>query len=203
MVLGGLLGLAMLIPACAYVDYTRHYLGDLVSHVEIARVEGDGGGRLSMDVTSMACGGDPYVHSSLWMSDLTLADIESGSVDQGMILHVELLFPPLAGSTPIDVAATNLSIRCIVISGGEMGVYEGGGFGYPIGTHEDGAMSLRIEPSGMVLGDRTAGFVDLLSPAEITAVYSGGCDTALAEVYADSVSQLVTNAMGRTLYVKR
>ena len=198
-----LFALGLLIAGCAYVDYSRHYLGDFVPHVEISRVEGDAGGSLSMNVTSMACGGDPYVHSSLWLSDLTLEEIESGDVDQGMILHIELLFPPLPGSTPIDASATNLSIRCIVISGGELGIYEGGGFGYPIGTHEDGAMSLRIEPSGMVLGSHTDGFVDLLSPAELTAVYSGACDTAIAEVYADSVNQLVTNAMGRTLYVKR
>ncbi len=156
-----------------------------------------------MSVTTQACGADPYVHTSLWMSDLTLAEIEKGDVTKGMILHVELLFPPLAGSTPIDIAATNLSIRCIVISGDEIGIYEGGGFGYPIGTHIDGAMSLRIEPSGMVLGDRTDGFVDLLSPAKITAIYSGDCDTAISERFADSVDQFVTNAIGRTLYVRR
>ena len=194
---------SLLTSGCAYVDYSRHYLSDFIPSVEIARAAGGAGGRVTMSVATQACGADPYVHTSLWMSDLTLAEIEKGDVTKGMILHVELLFPPLAGSTPIDIAATNLSIRCIVISGDEIGIYEGGGFGYPIGTHIDGAMSLRIEPSGMVLGDRTDGFVDLLSPAKITAVYSGDCDTAISERFADSVDQLVTNAIGRTLYVQR
>ena len=176
-------------------------MGDFEPSVSLSRVGGEGG-HLSMDIKTAVCTSDPFVHTSLWMTDLTYEQIESGSMLDGQILHVEMLFPPQAGETPIDPYATNLSIRFVVLSGGELGVYEGGGFGYPIGGHESGDMSLRIEPSGMVLAESTEGFVDLLSPGILSAVFTGTCNDLAGHRLADGVDQLVTNAIGRTMYVR-
>ena len=185
---------------CAYLDHARHMVGDFAASAQIHRV---GGETLSlrMDIRTLVCASDPYVDTSLWMTDLDAEALESGDLTSGQILHIELLFPPQPGETPIDPDATNLSIRYIVISNGEVGLYEGGGFGYPLGSVEDGSMSLRIEPSGMVLTESTEGFVDLLSPASISAVFSGNCDDVLGGRMADSVDQFMTNTFGRTLYV--
>ncbi|MDP6986737.1 MAG: hypothetical protein QGG74_01710 [Phycisphaerales bacterium] len=196
-VLAGLICLS----SCAYIDHARHWVGDFVPSVQIARVGGDAG-RMSMDITTAVCTSDPYVHTSLWMTDLSYEQIETGMIETGQVLHIEMLFPPRAGETPIDPAATNLSLRYIVISNGELGVYEGGGFGYPIGGHEDGQMSLRVEPSGLVLAESTEGFIDLLSPAKLSAVFTGTCDDMAGHRLADGIDQLVTNAIGRTIYVR-
>ncbi len=197
----GLLGALVLASSCAYLDHARHWIGDFEPSVSLSRVGGEGG-HLSMDIKTSVCTSDPFVHTSLWMTDLTYEQIESGSMLDGQILHVEMLFPPEAGETPIDPYATNLSIRFVVLSGGELGVYEGGGFGYPIGGHETGDMSLRIEPSGMVLAESTEGFVDLLSPGILSAVFTGTCNDLAGHRLADGVDQLVTNAIGRTMYVR-
>jgi hypothetical protein len=186
--------------SCAYIDHARHWMGDFVPSVEVARV-GGGGGRMTMQITTAVCTSDPFVHTSLWMTDLSYEQIEAGDIQNGLVLHIEMLFPPRAGETPIDPAATNLSIRFIVISNGELGVYEGGGFGYPIGSHEDGDMSLRVEPSGLALAESTDGFVDLLSPATLSAVFTGNCDDMAGHRLADGIDQIVTNALGRTIYV--
>jgi len=188
--------------SCAYVDHARHWMGDFVPSVNVARV-GGGGGHMSMDITTAVCTSDPFVHTSLWMTDLSYKQIENGDIQNGQILHIEMLFPPRAGETPIDPAATNLSLRYIVISNNEVGVYEGGGFGYPIGGHEDGEMSLRVEPSGLALAEKTDGFVDLLSPATLSAVFSGTCDDMAGHRLADGIDQFVTNALGRTIYVRK
>lgn len=196
----GLLGVLVLTTSCAYLDHARHWLGDFEPSVSVSRV-GGAGGHLTMNIKTSVCTSDPFVHTSLWMTDLTYEQIESGSMTDGQILHVEMLFPPRPGETPIDVYATNLSIRYVVLSNGELGVYEGGGFGYPIGGHESGTMSLRVEPSGLVLAESTEGFVDLLSPAILSAVFTGTCNDMAGHRLADGVDQLVTNAIGRTMYV--
>ncbi|MDP6479706.1 MAG: hypothetical protein QGI75_06650 [Phycisphaerales bacterium] len=188
--------------SCAYIDHARHWMGDFVPSVNVAKVGGNGG-RMSMDITTAVCTSDPFVHTSLWMTDLSYKQVENGDIQNGQILHIEMLFPPRAGETPIDPAATNLSLRYIVISNDEVGVYEGGGFGYPIGGHEDGEMSLRVEPSGLVLAESTDGFVDLLSPATLSAVFTGTCDDMAGHRLADGIDQFVTNALGRTIYVQK
>ena len=189
------------VASCAYIDHARHWVGDFVPSVDVARVGGNDA-RLTMQISTAVCTSDPFVHTSLWMTDLTFSQIEAGDIDNGLVLHIEMLFPPRAGETPIDDAATNLSIRFIVISNGELGVYEGGGFGYPIGGHEDGEMSLRVEPSGLVLAESTEGFIDLLSPATLSAVFTGTCDDMAGHRLADGIDQLVTNVLGRTIYVR-
>jgi len=191
---------AIVLTGCAYVDHARHWLGDFEATAAATRVGGEGG-RLQMNVATAICTADPFVHTSLWLSDRSTAELETGDFTDGQILHIEMLFPPRAGETPIDASATNLSLRYIVVSGGEVGLYEGGGFGYPVGGHEDGAMSLRIEPSGITLSESTEGFVDLLSPAELTAVFTGDCDDVAGQRLADAVDQFMTNAFDRTMYV--
>ncbi|MCP4758196.1 MAG: hypothetical protein GY894_09050 [Planctomycetes bacterium] len=192
---------AAMLSSCAYLDYARHWAGDFVASCDVRRIGGNAG-HLSMPVATKLCTSDPFVHTSLWMSDLKFSELASGEIDSGQILHVEMLFPPMPGETPIDSDATNLSIRYILISNGEVGIYEGGGFGYPIGGHESGNMSLRVEPSGLVLTEATEGFVDLLSPARLTAVFTGICNDSQGHRFADGVDQFVTNAFGRTMYVR-
>jgi hypothetical protein len=63
-------------------------------------------------------------------------------------------------------------------------------------------MSLRVEPSGLVLAESTEGFIDLLSPAKLSAVFTGTCDDMAGHRLADGIDQLVTNAIGRTIYVR-
>ncbi|MFM9170094.1 MAG: hypothetical protein ACKOTD_08240, partial [Phycisphaerales bacterium] len=102
-------------------------------------------------------------------SDIPYEDLARGTARNGRFLHVEVLWRPRPGKTPIEPSSTNLSIRFVVVSNGEVGVYVGGGFGFiRAGRAGDGKIEVDITGSSISLVDKTPGFVDLLSPAEMT-----------------------------------
>ena len=134
--------------------------------VRVSRVGPEGTTVQWRSSTSVAMA-DPLVDASFWMTDMDLDELAAGTVQNGQLLHVELLFSPRPGYTPLDPTSTNLSIRYIVVSRGEVGVYEGGGFGYPIGSIDDPSMRVGIERASLTLGPHTSGFLDLLTPATL------------------------------------
>jgi hypothetical protein len=99
----------------------------------------------------------------------------NGTATDGEVLHIEVLWHPSAGETPLSADATNLSIRYVIISGSEVGVYEGGGFGWPSGSADSG-YSVVIDGATLNLARSTDGFVDLLSPAQINGTVAGRVD---------------------------
>jgi hypothetical protein len=145
---------------------------------------------------------DDIAGTSIVLSDQPIDRILKGDVTNGQMLHFELLWRPKPGSTPMDSAATNVSIRHIVISGGHVGIYAGAGFAFPSDNpakHNEVTFTLR--DASMQLQECTAGFVDLLSPAQLTGTFTARRDDKLARQLYFGVSQLVTNALGRTRYV--
>ena len=200
----GLVGLALLFAVlsggCAYYDVARHWMGGISTGADLNRVSPQAT-YIPMTFAHAVCGEDPYVDTSLWMTDIEADQLQSGNVPEGQILHVELLFEPRAGWTPIDSTATNLAIRYILIADGEVGIYEGGGFGYPIGTGRSSSMTLRIAQATLQLSRSTVGFVDLLSPAELNGTFSGPCSTAEVERIRNVVNQYMTNTFGQVIYV--
>lgn len=200
--LAGLLILgATVTGGCAYYDIARHWVGGISTGADVNRVSPNET-YIPMSFAHAVCGEDPYVDTSLWMTDIAANELQSGDVPEGQILHVELLFEPRAGWTPIDSTATNLAIRYILIADGEVGIYEGGGFGYPIGTGRSSSMTLRIDEATMQLSRSTVGFVDLLSPAELNGTFSGPCNTTEVERIRNVVNQYMTNTFGQVMYVQ-
>ena len=55
--------------------------------------------------------------------------------------------------------------------------------------------------ASLALQESTPGFVDLLSPSKLTGTFSAQRDDKRARQLYFAVSQLVTNALGRTRYV--
>ncbi|MCH2153628.1 MAG: hypothetical protein MK089_09845 [Phycisphaerales bacterium] len=191
---------AAMIGGCNYLDVTRHWVGGFATGADVMQVA-EQPRYLPMTFATAVCGEDPYVDTSVWMTDLSNDQLESGNLPDGQIMHVELLFTPRPGWTPIDATATNLAIRYILITNGEVGIYEGGGFGFPIGSGSSSSMTLRIEGASMQLSRSTVGFVDLLSPAELSGTFSGPCNTAEVERVRNIINQHMTNTFGQVMYV--
>ena len=191
---------AALVGGCTYVDVTRHWVGGFATGADVVQVA-EKPRYMPMSFATAVCGEDPYVDTSVWMTDLTNEQLESGELPDGQIMHVELLFTPRPGWTPIDSTATNLAIRYILITDGQVGIYEGGGFGYPIGSGRSSSMTLRIEGASMQLSRSTVGFVDLLTPAELSGTFSGPCNTAEVERVRNIINQHMTNTFGQVMYV--
>lgn len=129
--------------------------------------------------------------------------LADGSARNGTFLHVEVLWRPKAGATAIVPESTNLSIRYVVVSEGEVGVYGGGGFAWITGgTEEDDSIELNVTGSTISLLDRTPGFVDLLSPAELLGELGATKSPERARATCRAASQFVTNRLGHIRYVR-
>jgi hypothetical protein len=143
----------------------------------------------------------PESETSFLLSDVPLSRLAESRPAEAQVLHIELLWLPKAGATPMDSSATNVSIRHIIISRDEIGVYGGAGFAMPGGSPGDDRLSLSIEDASLALLDATPGFVDLLSPGRLTGSVKAVRDPARARQLHLLVSQYVTNALGRTRFI--
>jgi len=119
-------------------------------------------------------------------------------------LHIEVLWRPRAGRTPVEPSSTNLSIRFVVVSNGEVGVYIGGGFAWiDGGKPADEAIGLEITGASVSLVDKTPGFVDLLSPAILVGELGALQNAENARATRRAASQFVTNRLGHIRWVSR
>ncbi|MGA1393046.1 MAG: hypothetical protein ACO38W_07810 [Phycisphaerales bacterium] len=139
--------------------------------------------------------------TSMLFSDVSLQELLEGPPQTGSVLHAQILWGPKPGYTPVDPTATNVTLRWIVFSGGEVGVYGGAGFCWPRGTLGKGDYSISIEASTLSLIASTAGFVDLASPASITGTFSATFEPERAIRLRQAVSQHDTDAIGRPYWV--
>lgn len=140
--------------------------------------------------------------TSFMLADAPLKDILAGEVANGQMLHVQLLWLPKAGSTPMEASATNASLRYVVIANGEVGIYSGAGFAMPEQSLESSKVTLTLRDASLQLQESTAGFADLLSPAQMTGSFTAIRDEQKTRQLNRAASQLVTNALGKTRLVK-
>lgn len=138
---------------------------------------------------------------SLVLSTVPLDALREGDFDEAQVVDIRYMWEPIAGRTPVNRNATNLTIRHIVLVGDEVGVYGGGGFGWPRGTPGRTGFGVRITGSSVSLVDSTDGFQDLLSPATLLGTVGAPLDAKTAVGMRDAVSQLVTDRLGRPRWV--
>jgi hypothetical protein len=141
---------------------------------------------------------DPQGLTSIFLSDAPLETLLDGTASQAQVVHVELLWVPKPGATPLDDSATNASIRHVVLAGGQLGVYSGGGFAMPQNTIGGATLSLVVEDAVLRLDESTAGFNDLLSPARMTGKLTAKRDEQKVRQLQFAISQIVTNALGKS-----
>lgn len=166
------------------------------------RVEGQGASPVALDgVLPYGAYAAAEADHTLYVSDLPLDELLGGGVRNGQFLHAQLLWLPLPGRTPVDESAMNLTLRYVVVSEGEVGVYGGGGFAWPFGTPGEGDLTLSIEGSSLSLLAKSAGFTDLLSPARLTGTVTAKFDADETRRFRRGVSQVVTDALGASRWV--
>jgi hypothetical protein len=147
--------------------------------------------------------GDPSApETSYILASVPLEQMTRGEVTDGLIIHLDLLWQPAAGKTPMDMSATNVSIRYIVFAAGEVGVYGGAGFALPASPPGGRPSTLTLWDASMELLDSTDGFVDLLSPARLTGRFTAHHDAERARQIRREATNLVSQALGRHLIVK-
>ena len=138
---------------------------------------------------------------SLILSTIPLETLASGDFEEAQVVHVQMLWKPRPGRTPVNSESTNLSIRYVVLVDGQVGVYGGGGFGWPRGTPGKTGFGLNISGSNLALLESTDGFRDLLTPARLSGQIGAPLDETVAIRMRDAVSQIVTDRLGSPHWV--
>jgi hypothetical protein len=135
--------------------------------------------------------------TTIILSDVSVDALLLGEVERGQILYMQMLWLPKAGQTPMDASATNLSLRHIVVSGGELGIYGGAGYAQPDGAPGGRTFGLTIRDSTLRLLEATDGFVDPLTPSRVTGDVDAVRDERSARRYRIALSQFITDRMGK------
>lgn len=142
------------------------------------------------------------VETSFYLSDAPIEALLDGEIAQAQIVRIDLLWRPMPGRTPMAATATNVSIRYIIVSNGEVGIYGGSGFAQPLGQPGDETLSINLREASLQLLDGTDGFVDLLAPAQISGTFSASHDRRETRRMYYALSQIVTDAFGESRFVQ-
>jgi len=140
--------------------------------------------------------------ADVYLTDLTddelsafFTESRDWSQISGTIAQVHLFLNPKPGRTPIEPTAASASVRWIVITGGEIGVYDGAGFMLPGGKVTKGSISGSIRNAPMRLTRKTPGFSDPLVTPEIDIKFATKLDEQSATELASRVEALAGAAL--------
>lgn len=109
----------------------------------------------------------------------------------GTLVHLHLFLPPAAGRAPMGENASNLSIRYVVIAGGEIGTYAGGGFFYVDGKLDGRRAGGNFSGASMRLVRASPNFRDILGASRLGGSFSARKDPENAEILRTRLSQLL------------
>lgn len=158
--------------------------------------------KMPLELSYGAFAKQPAQHS-FFLSSVPLEDLMDKKLSDAIVLHAQLLWQPKPGATPVDPTATNVTLRLLLVTEGEMGLYGGAGFAWPSGDLDEGPASLEIVGSSLTLLDSTEGFRDLLSPVLLLGYAQAPLDSVEALRFRQAASQLATDKLGMTRWVTR
>ena len=147
---------------------------------------------------------------SFWFSSVPLdalgaagGQTTAGGVSiDAVFLHAQMVWEPEPGLTPLASTATNTVTRIVVVSGGEMGLYGGACFARPLDSIGDDEVALSLRGGTLTLLAKTDGFKDLLSPVGLEGTLTARRSADETAAWRRAASQLVTNALGRSMWVR-
>ncbi len=142
------------------------------------------------------------VESSFILSDVPLEKLLKSKVSNGHILHVQMLWIPKPGSTPMDSSATNVSLRYIIMSNGELGLYTGAGFAIPQDKMGSDLVEIDLRSASLTLTDSTPGFVDLLTPAKLTGDFTATLNDQRTQQMRSALRRIINSALPRNRNAK-
>ncbi len=140
--------------------------------------------------------------ASFYLWDGDVEALLNGQPTNGQFVHVEILWEPRPGRTPIDDSTLNASVRQVIFVNGEFGVYGGAGLarlGDGVGSTQ---VSVSIPTASLTLLESSENFNDQLSPAHLTGGFTATLDERMSQRLMLAASQAVTNAAGRPFYVR-
>ncbi len=111
---------------------------------------------------------------------LSIILLEGTEQKPTQLVHVQMLWLPVAGKTPIDLLATNATINYVVFTGQGAGVYRGAGFLFPKNSPGGSSFTADLKSSSMRLLDASPTFIDRLGLSKATGSFTATRDDAQA-----------------------
>jgi hypothetical protein len=116
-------------------------------------------------------------------------------------VHVRMMWAPRPGRTPIDHRATNSTIRYIVFTGEQTGIYAGAGYLFPQVKPGGDLFKASMRNSALRLKDATEGFEDLLGLATAEGGFVAHRDDAGALALLRDVQLKLSDRLGYPRFV--
>ncbi len=141
-----------------------------------------------------------FVETDDFTADVYLTDIPlsrlSDDADalldvRGTIVHLHVFLVPWAGRTPIADSAVNCTVREIVVAGGEMGLYGGGGF-MMTSEPEGSTYSADVRQADLRLAAASAGFVDKLGASLMEGGFTATSDVKASRILAGRMASIAS-----------
>ncbi|MHC4994152.1 MAG: alanine/glycine:cation symporter family protein [Planctomycetota bacterium] len=125
-----------------------------------------------------------------------------GPVDSpAQAVHMQMVWAPRPGRTPIDHRATNSTIRYIIFTGEQTGIYAGAGYLFPILKPGGETFKGSMRNSALRLKDATEGFEDRLGLATAEGDFTAHRDDAAALQLLRSVQLRLANQLGYPRFI--
>lgn len=141
-----------------------------------------------------------YAFSDEHTADIVL--LEGSEENPSQAVHIQMHWQPRAGKTPLKRGGTNCSIRYLVFTGDEAGVYTGGGFLFPRSTPGGSSFRGELRDSTLRLVDRSEGFADRLGLAEATGDFSVRHDELTTERLLRRLRLRLRRSLGYPVFVQ-
>jgi hypothetical protein len=136
--------------------------------------------------------------ANIYLTDLQASALDAGTPLDGIsgrIVHLHMFLLPDAGSTPIETSACSVTVRHIVIAGGEVGIYGGGGFLKPRRQIAGDSIQGQIRSATLRLTASTPNFADRLGPANMNATIAARRDEAAAKRIGQRLEDILALAL--------
>lgn len=165
------------------------------------RVQSDTAGtRLDLRLPTRAAVVHDRNTADVYLTDLSgptldrLANADLGPDVSGVLMHVHVFLNPKPGRTPIAETAASVTARIVVVSRGQVGVYDGAGFLMPGDSLRKGRAAGTLRNAPTRLSRATPGFEDLLGPARTEISFAARADEQTAQRIARVVRTLTLTA---------
>ncbi len=130
----------------------------------------------------------------VYLSDLPASALRPGASLAGLsghLIRIHVFVIPRAGRTPIDAEAFNAAITHAIVSGGQVGVYAGGGFVVPEDSVGASEIRARIAGGTVRLESGTGGFQDRLGPSNVAGSVRATRNASAAESAKARLDELI------------
>ncbi len=137
--------------------------------------------------------------ADIFLSDLPADQIEgrlsnaaSGLAGTpGVVIHIHVFLTPVAGRTPIEFSASNVSMTAVVMTGESVGIYAGGAFCLPSTAMGRAKFKGRLREGTMRLVHSEQGFEDMLGATEVSGRVFARRDDNLAGRISERMAVLL------------